>query len=74
MDKPFVETTIRWKHTSEALPGVYPDKNVLFYGPKFGIAHGRYEQGVFYVNGSSIHISLENVTWWAYEPEHPGEE
>ena len=73
MDKPFFETTIKWKRTSEALPGLYPDKNVLFYGPKFGVAHGRYEQGVFYVNGSSIHISLEFVTWWAYEPEHPEE-
>lgn len=72
MDKPFVESTIKWKRTSEALPGLYPDKGVLFYGPKFGIAHGEYDKkGYFSVNGSSIHISLEFVTWWAYVPEPP---
>ena len=74
MDNPFFETTIRWKRTSEALPGLYPDKNVLFYGPKFGVAHGRYEQGVFYVNGSPMRVPLEFVTWWAYEPAAPREE
>ena len=73
-EKPYVESTIRWKRTTEALPGLYPDKRVLFYGPKFGIAHGRYEQGVFYVNGSPMRVPLEFVTWWAYEPAAPREE
>ena len=74
MDKPFFETTIRWKRTTEALPGLYPDNKVLFYGPNFGIAHGRYEQECFRVNGSAIRIAPGHVTWWAYEPAIPKEE